>query len=75
MLRKDIVTKLTRRNKLIKNAIDLTILSEHEAKSGCFLKAIRGIADTAIADTAGICITKAMNRPLAALQRRPPSLG
>ena len=28
-----------------------------------------------IADTAGICITKAMNRPLAALQRRPPSLG
>ena len=27
-----------------------------------------------IADTAGICITKAMNRPLAALQRRPPSL-
>ena len=41
MLRKDIVTKLTRRNKLIKNAIDLTILSEHEAKSGCFLKAVR----------------------------------
>ena len=52
MLRKDIVTKLTRRNKSIKNAIDLTILSEHEAKSGCFLKAISEPVKNVLADFA-----------------------
>ena len=33
MLRKDIVTKLTRRNESIKNAIDLIILGEHETET------------------------------------------
>ena len=39
------------------------------------LKSLTTVGPVHIAVTAGICITKAMNRPLAALWGRPPGLG